>query len=106
LLAVVVLLFYLTQSHWELQQVVRVALAIYLQVEQAVHQRLQTQAAQAVAVAVTLPLAVTHQVMMVELAAMVAVAVAVPTTLEQAVQAVMAYFISTTKRGKQWQHMQ
>jgi hypothetical protein len=35
----------------------------------------------------------------------VAVAVAAP-TMAQAVTAVMAYFISTTKRGKQWQHMQ
>jgi hypothetical protein len=104
--AVVVLLSYLTQFHWELQQAVMVALAIYLQGEQVAHQLLLTQAVRAVAVAVTLPSAVTHQVMMVELAEMAGVVAVALTTLAHQVLAVMAYFISTTKRGKQWQHMQ
>jgi len=106
LVAAVALLSYRTQFHWELQQAVQVALAIYLQVEQAVHQRLLTQVAQAVAVVDTLPLAVTLQVTQAVLAEMVVVVVVALTTLEQAVRAVMAYFIFTTKRGKQWQHMQ
>jgi hypothetical protein len=53
LVAAEVVLSYPMQSHWELQQAVQVALAIYLQVEQVVHQRLLTQAVQAVAVAVS-----------------------------------------------------
>jgi hypothetical protein len=93
----VVLLFYPTHPLLELQQAEQVALAIYLLAVQAVHQRLQTQAAQAVAVADISPLAVTHQATQVELAEMAGVAVAVPTTLEHQVLAVMAYFIYTTK---------
>jgi hypothetical protein len=52
------------------------------------------------------PLVLTHLEQAVATVEMVAVAVEPQRHLEQAVRAVMAYFISTTKRGKQWQHMQ
>jgi hypothetical protein len=101
-----VLLSYLTLPLLELQQVVQVVLAIYLLAVQVALQRLLTQAVLAVAVAVSLPLAVTHLVTQVELVEMAGVVAVALTTLAHQVLAVMAYFIFTTKRGKQWQHMQ
>jgi hypothetical protein len=104
---VAVVALHLTQEphQQELQLAVLVVLVIYLQAVLVQVQEL-TQAVQVVAVADTSPQAVTHQATQAVLVEMVAVAVAVPTTQEQAVLAVTAYFIFTTKRGKQWQHMQ
>jgi len=61
---------------------------------------------QVAVVVVISPLVLTHLEQAVATVETVAVAVEQQRHLEQAVLAVMAYFISTTKRGKQWQRMQ
>jgi hypothetical protein len=84
---------------------VLVELAIYLQAELALHQRLPTQAEQAVAVAVISLLAVTLQVTQAVLAEMVEVVAVALTTQAHLALAVTALFISTTKE-KLWEHTQ
>jgi hypothetical protein len=77
--------------------VVQVEQEIYLQAVLELPQLQPTHQAQAVAVAVLLPLAVTHQEMMAVLAEMAEAEAEALTTQEHQVLAATAYFIYTTK---------
>jgi hypothetical protein len=109
LVAVGVLLFYLTHLQLEPQLVVQVVTVINLMVAQA-QQVLVHLLVAGVAVVVSLLLAVTHQVTQAELAVTVGVVVAVLQIQQQAVRAVMVFFTYTTKeitngniRNDEWQ---